>query len=101
MITGSYPITRMRRRRQFPWLRDLVRETSLSPGDLIWGVIITYKKEGEPNANLPGLRRYSLTELPQLAKKPKALAYQLCHYSLILIHRPRMKQGVRHLIQII
>src|SRR5881398_2215052 len=50
-----FPITRLRRLRQHPVLRDLVRETTLSVHDLIWPLFVRpgrgIKKE---IASMPG-----------------------------------------------
>jgi porphobilinogen synthase len=58
---GSYPAVRMRRTRQAAWSRDLVRETVLTPADLIWPIFVV---EGEnqrvPVATMPGVERLSI-----------------------------------------
>lgn len=60
----SYPETRMRRVRQFPWSRNLVAENSLSSSDLIWPVFV------QPGQNqvtavksMPGVNRWSIDRL--------------------------------------
>ena len=67
---GSYPNIRLRRNRKSDWSRRLVRESSLSPNDLIWPVFI---KEGrnqkEPISSMPGIYRYSLDKIEQLVEK--------------------------------
>ena len=71
---GRYPQTRMRRLRSQPWLRDLVRETSLTPSDLIWPVFV---REGagveEKVTSLPGVLRYSIDKLIPAATAAHAL----------------------------
>ena len=37
----SYPALRMRRTRSHGWSRAMVRETTLSPADLIWPLFVT------------------------------------------------------------
>ncbi len=63
MVHGSqhFPRTRMRRTRQAPWARDLVRETMLHAGDLIWPIFVV-EGEGrvEPIASMPGVERLSI-----------------------------------------
>ena len=41
---AAYPALRMRRLRQADWVRRLVRETVLTPADLIWSMVV---HEGE------------------------------------------------------
>jgi porphobilinogen synthase len=60
-MNQSYPNTRLRRSRAAPWSRALVRETMLTPADLIWPLFIT---DGngveEPIRALPGVSRWSV-----------------------------------------
>ena len=57
----AYPATRLRRTRATAWSRNMVRETSLSPANLIWPLFVT-EGEGveEPIASLPGVSRWSV-----------------------------------------
>ena len=60
----SYPRTRMRRTRKFPWIRDLVQENSLSVNDLCWATfVIEGKNVIEECPNFPGVHRYSIDQL--------------------------------------
>lgn len=72
--TGRYPATRLRRLRQNPWLREMVREHRLHPSDLIWPVFV---QEGEgqstPVASLPGVSRHTIDALLPLAKEARSL----------------------------
>jgi porphobilinogen synthase len=60
----TYPATRMRRLRRTQALRDLVRESELGPGHLIQPLFVV-AGEGlrEPVASMPGIERYSISEL--------------------------------------
>jgi porphobilinogen synthase len=62
--TPSFPNTRLRRSRATPWSRAMVRETILTPADLIWPLFVT---EGEaveqPIATLPGVSRWSVDQI--------------------------------------
>ena len=60
----SFPATRMRRLRQTSALRDLVRETDLSPRHLIQPLFVV-AGEGvrEPVESMPGVERFSISEL--------------------------------------
>ncbi|MFN3817954.1 porphobilinogen synthase [Blastomonas sp.] len=66
----AYPATRLRRTRSTRWSRDMVRETSLSPANLIWPLFVT---EGEgvedPIASLPGVSRWSVDGIVARAKE--------------------------------
>jgi porphobilinogen synthase len=70
MTNPSYPNTRLRRSRATPWSRAMVRETVLTPADLIWPLFIT---EGEaveePIASLPGVSRWSVDQIVVRAKE--------------------------------
>ncbi len=60
-VTGRFPITRMRRNRQYAWSRSLVRENHLTAGDLIWPVFI-HEKLGTREAieSMPGVERLGI-----------------------------------------
>ncbi len=59
----SYPTTRLRRTRQYDWLRELVAETQLSKKDFVLPLFIR-TEEGEKHIKtMPGVSRYTLTEL--------------------------------------
>jgi porphobilinogen synthase len=61
---SSFPNSRLRRTRVTGWSRAMVRETVLSPADLIWPLFVT---EGEmveePIATLPGVSRWSVDQI--------------------------------------
>jgi porphobilinogen synthase len=61
MTHASYPALRMRRNRKSSWSRDMVRENTLTAGDLIWPLFVT---EGENNSEavstMPGVSRWSV-----------------------------------------
>ena len=67
---GSYPKVRLRRNRKTDWTRRLIRESNLSPDDLIWPIFI---KEGrnikEPIKSMPGVFRYSLDQIERLVER--------------------------------
>ena len=60
----SFPATRMRRLRRTRALRDLVRETELSPRHLIQPLFVV-AGEGvrEPVQSMPGIERFSINEV--------------------------------------
>jgi len=59
-----FPATRLRRLRRTEPLRALVRETTLSPANLIQPAFVV-AKEGvrEPVESMPGIERFSISEL--------------------------------------
>ena len=70
---AAYPALRLRRLRQADWIRRLVRETVLTPADLIWSMVV-HEGEGEvPVASMPGVARLSVKEAARAAKEAKAL----------------------------
>ncbi|WP_146591262.1 porphobilinogen synthase [Puniceibacterium confluentis] len=71
---AAFPATRLRRTRRTPALRDLVRETTLTPGDFIWPVFV---RDGdgieEPVASMPGVMRRSVDKVVAAAVEAHAL----------------------------
>ena len=73
-IIGHYPRTRLRRNRRHAWSRALVRETSLSPADLIWPAFVQEgKNKRSPIASMPGVARLTIDELVKEATKAARL----------------------------
>jgi len=70
---AAYPALRLRRLRQADWIRRLVRETVLTPADLIWSMVV-HEGEGQvPVASMPGVMRLSVKDAAAAAKQAKAL----------------------------
>jgi len=64
---------RQRRLRQSAWMRDLVRETTLAPADLIWPLfVIEGQNERVPVKSMPGVDRLSIDLLVQAAREAAA-----------------------------
>ncbi len=73
-MTASYPATRLRRTRAAAWSRAMVRETSLSPADLIWPMfIIEGEGQEEPITRMPGVSRWSIDGIVAQAKEAVSL----------------------------
>lgn len=71
---APYPATRLRRLRQSDWTRRLVRETVLTPNDLIWSMVVHDGKEDRiPVASMPGMERLSVREAAKAAVQAKDL----------------------------
>ena len=67
-ISAPFPLTRPRRLRTTPWIRDLVRENTLSAQDLIWPLFVTEGKGvREPINALPGVERLSIDGIVEKA----------------------------------
>ncbi|MEP5731844.1 MAG: porphobilinogen synthase [Sulfitobacter sp.] len=67
-VQAPFPLTRLRRSRQSPAIRALVRENALELGDLIWPVFVR-SGEGieEPVVSMPGVMRRSVDKLIEAA----------------------------------
>jgi porphobilinogen synthase len=60
---------RMRRTRQHPWSRKMVRENHLTVNDLIWPIfVIDGVNEVEPVASMPGVERMSVDRAVEAAR---------------------------------
>ena len=71
---APYPATRLRRLRQSDWTRRLVRETVLTPKDLIWSMVVHDGKEDRiPVASMPGMERLSVREAAKAAVQARDL----------------------------
>ncbi|WP_457673553.1 porphobilinogen synthase [Thiolapillus sp.] len=67
---GGYPFTRMRRMRRDDFSRRLMRETILTPDDLIYPVfVLEGENQREPVASMPGVERMSIDLLVKEAKE--------------------------------
>jgi porphobilinogen synthase len=70
---AAYPALRLRRLRQADWIRRLVRETVLTPADLIWSMVV-HEGEGQvPVGSMPGVKRLSVKDAAAAAKEARAL----------------------------
>jgi len=70
---AAYPALRLRRLRQADWIRRLVRETVLTPADLIWSVVVHESEGRVPVASMPGVERLSVAEAAKAAVEARAL----------------------------
>ncbi len=70
---APYPALRLRRLRQADWVRRLVRETQLTPADLIWSAVVHEGEGRVPVPSMPGVERWSVAEAAKAAKEAKAL----------------------------
>ncbi|MEM8754006.1 MAG: porphobilinogen synthase, partial [Pseudomonadota bacterium] len=69
-VFAPFPYARPRRLRRAPWIRDMVRETSVTAADLIWPLFV---REGEnveePVASMPGVSRLSIDKAVEAAER--------------------------------
>ena len=71
---AAYPHLRPRRLRQADWTRRMVRESVLTPSDLIWSLVVHGGTEPEiPIPSMPGSPRLSLPRCVEAAKEARAL----------------------------
>jgi porphobilinogen synthase len=70
---AAYPALRLRRLRQADWVRRLVRESVLTPADLIWSAVVHEGEGRVPVPSMPGVERWSVAEAAKAAKEAKAL----------------------------
>jgi len=84
----GFPIHRMRRLRQHASLRRMVRETLLTPADLIYPLFVTFgENKQEPIDSMPGQYRWSVDRLiPEVAN-----AWALGIPAVILFGIPEQK----------
>jgi porphobilinogen synthase len=70
---APYPALRLRRLRQADWVRRLVRETVLTPNDLIWSMVVHEGEGRVPVAAMPGVERHSVKEAAAAAREARRL----------------------------
>jgi porphobilinogen synthase len=68
--SGEFPRTRMRRMRRDDFSRRLMRETTLSAGNLIYPMfVIDGQAQRQPVASMPGVERVTIDELVKEARE--------------------------------
>ena len=73
-LKPGYPATRLRRNRRADWSRRLVRETILTPDDLIWPLfVIDGERERSEVAAMPGVARLSIDLAVKAAEDAAAI----------------------------
>jgi len=70
---APYPALRLRRVRQADWTRRLVRETTLTPSDLIWSVVVHEGGKNEAVTAMPGVERLSMVGVGRVAREARDL----------------------------
>ena len=67
---ASFPATRLRRTRQSPAIRGLVRQNTLTREDLIWPIFVRSGKNiEEPIPSMPGVMRRSVDKVVEAARE--------------------------------
>jgi porphobilinogen synthase len=83
-----FPVTRMRRLRMNQKLREMVQETEVNTGDLIYPIFVDENiKEKLAIKTMPGIYRYPLIDLPGISKEIQSLGIK----SIILFGVPSFK----------
>jgi len=90
----AYPTTRLRRNRQYSWLRRVVGETRLSPSDLIWPVFVHDHEASQPVASMPGVERLPIDGVVQAADEARQLGIPAL--ALFPVVEPRHKSEDAH-----
>ena len=57
---SNFPLTRLRRLRTEEWIRQLVKENSLSINDLILPIFVNYENKSTKIPSMPGVNRFCL-----------------------------------------
>jgi porphobilinogen synthase len=68
-----FPATRLRRLRKTGVLRELVRETTLTPADLVYPMFVQLGEERTPIEAMPGVERVSISNAVEEAGEAHAL----------------------------
>src|SRR3954468_13682749 len=68
-----FPATRLRRLRKTGVLRDLVRETTLTPADLVYPMFVQLGEERTPIEAMPGIERMSISHAVEEAVEAHTL----------------------------
>ena len=68
-----FPATRLRRLRKTGVLRDLVRETTLTPADLVYPMFVQLGEDRTPVEAMPGIERMSISHAVEDAGEAHAL----------------------------
>ena len=68
-----FPATRLRRLRKTGVLRDLVRETTLTPADLVYPMFVQLGEERTPVEAMPGIERMSISNAVEEAGEAHSL----------------------------
>ncbi len=71
---APFPASRPRRLRQAPWIRSLVAENVLTPGDLIWPCfVVDGDGRDEPIPSMPAAQRLTIDRLARRAEEAAEL----------------------------
>lgn len=87
--TGSFPGTRLRRLRSASWIRRLVAENRVDISDLVLPIFVREPELPALIPSMPGVRRYTLEELPSLMEN--VVAHDLCAIALFPVIRSHKK----------
>ena len=70
---SKFPLSRLRRLRTESWVRELVKESTLSIKDLILPIFINYDDKSTEIKSMPGVKRYCLNEALEKINEAKEI----------------------------
>ncbi len=92
---GNFPLTRLRRMRRDEFSRRMMRETTLTPANLIWPVFViegSHQRQAVPS--MPGVERMSIDEL--LGEAEELLTLGIPAIALFPVTAPDAKSADGH-----
>lgn len=94
-MIADFPLLRHRRKRSTPWIRDLFAEFSLHPSQFIAPIFVSeISTDHSLNTEIfPGLRRYSLEELPVLCEHLQDIGIKAVMLFPVLSEDKKDEQG--------
>lgn len=91
---AAFPYARPRRLRTAPWVRRLVAETTLSPSDLIWPIVVHDGQEDKVAvASMPDMYRLSGKAAVDAARQARDLGIPMIALFPHIAHSPKDNTG--------
>ncbi|WP_406851565.1 porphobilinogen synthase [Brevundimonas sp. BH3] len=91
---AAFPYARPRRLRTAPWVRRLVAETTLTPSDLIWPIVVHDGDEDKiAVASMPDMFRLSRKEAVNAAREARDLGIPMIALFPNIAHTPKDNIG--------
>lgn len=91
---AAFPYARPRRLRTAPWVRRLVAETTLTPSDLIWPIVVHDGDEDKVAvASMPDMFRLSRKEAVNAAREARDLGIPMIALFPNIAHSPKDNTG--------
>ncbi|MEG1453852.1 porphobilinogen synthase [Brevundimonas sp.] len=91
---AAFPFARPRRLRTAPWVRRLVAETTLTPSDLIWPIVVHDGEEDKVAvSSMPDMFRLSRKEAVNAAREARDLGIPMIALFPNIAHSPKDNIG--------